>query len=411
MAAPLTCPYCNSTITLPGGVHAGQTVVCSRCGDAFTVPSSYSNSTAPPGAGSEPDEAGAGEYEPFGRRTSNRAVAGIILAIMGCMAAVGLAYALLTVKDRRAHDSGIPGKPRHAPPVRPEPMVPLPLPTAPDKLEALGYLPADTGLILAANVEELRSSPVGSRLLTEGFRAGKWDVRPEALIRWTGLRPQEIDHIVLGLRLDDSIPPCFWLIAHTNDRLDADQLSDRLKAQRVPGTEPRLVYRYSVPGVSLPLNFTCANDRTLVIALLPSFLTEIPATPYADVSQLGSELRNVIRNRREVGAVLWLAAHAQTWPRIAGQPLFEGMKRDELERIKRIKTVGLWVQIEETGGIRMRGDFHCKDRPAAAALDELFQGPHHAAKVSTKTALDGAWVSLQMQADLATLQEVLAALP
>jgi hypothetical protein len=325
------------------------------------------------------------------------------------MAAAGLAYALLTVKDRRAHDTAIASRPRRAPPAEPEPLSPLPAVTAPDKLAALTYLPSETGLILAAHVAELRDTPCGSKLVDEDIRVGTVDVRPEALARWTGLRIGVIDHLVVGARVDDSIPPRLCLIVHAKDPFNPAQLRAALHAQRVAGTGERAVYRYTAPDLSLPLYMICPTDRTAVVSLAAQLLDDVPNEPYADLSQLRPELRHMLRVRREVGAGVWLVAHVDSWPRIVVRPLLQGLNKDDLERIQQVRTLGVWVQVAGPSTIRVKADVCCKDTAAAASLEEFLRSPRRAANFTPKMARDGPWLSLQAITDLSALQKMLAA--
>jgi hypothetical protein len=345
-------------------------------------------------------------------RWSNRAVAGVVLGLMACMAAAGLAFALLTVNERRAHDTGIARRPlRRAPQVEPEPLPPAPPATAPDKLEALGYLPDKTGLVLAVHVAELLADPGGHKLLTDGFRVGKVDVRPQTLARWTGLRPEDLDHLVVGARVDESIPPHLWVIARTKEPYDAKRLRDHLQAQRVAGTGDRVVYRFTAPETSLPLNLSCPDDRTIVVSLLADDLRVVPKSPSEDLSQLNPGLRTMIRERREVGSPLWVAVQVDSWPRVLGRPLFQGMKKEDLARLQGVRALGGWLQPRGEDCVRVKAVFRCKDAAAAAALDEFFHSPQRDANPSLKAAREGEWLTLQVDTDLAGLQKALAPTP
>jgi hypothetical protein len=412
MAEFLTCPYCNSAVTVPAGMAVGHSVACPRCGDAFTLRRPASSGTDLTSSRTAGLPRAALPGLPPLRHTSNRAVAAVIVAVMACMAAAGLAFALWTVKDRRAHDTAIAQKPRHAPPAVVEPLPPAPPAVAPDKLEALGYLPAQAGLILAAHVADLQASPAGKKLLADGFQVGKTPIRPETLARWTGFKPNEIDHLAVGVRVDDSIPPHLWLVARTKEPYNAGQARAQLQAQRVAGSGDRPVWRAAVPGVPLPLYFLLPDERTVVVSLAPEHLRDVPETPYQELSQLrGTGLRVMIRERREVGSPLWLVAHVSNWPVVLARPLFQGLKKEDLDRLKAVRTLGVWVEPEGADHVKVKAAFHCKDAAAAEVLDEFLQAPRRAANPSLKTSREGEWLSVQLSADLSGAGKLLAAPP
>lgn len=137
---PLACPYCNALVPVAPGAFQGQRVPCPRCGEAFTLrqpPLSGSARvqvipaavTAPPGVDFDVERrVRAGRYKHL--------TAAVVLGVMGLMAAVGLAFALYTVPDRRAHDTAMPAPHRRSP-LQDLPETPPPAVTPPAALEAL----------------------------------------------------------------------------------------------------------------------------------------------------------------------------------------------------------------------------------------------------------------------------------
>src|SRR5262245_14532751 len=190
---PLACPYCNAYVTIPAGTLAGQRVPCPRCGEAFSYrlredgasalapPTSAAITTMPLGSTTVPTTQ---------RRWSNRAVAGVVVGVMVTMAAVGLWWALGTVNDRRARD-------------RPDPA---------------GYLPADVDLVGVVYVRLTMENPAGRDFLRQlglGPGAGGGLINLE---RWTSLKAEEIEQVVLGLKVKDyTFPPRLTLIVQTRE--------------------------------------------------------------------------------------------------------------------------------------------------------------------------------------------------
>src|SRR4051794_28428127 len=122
-----SCPYCGASFALPDAATAAR-VECPRCHEVFP------NRAALRLDASADTSAVDLNHRPAARsaapRRSNRTVAVTVLGIMGTMAAIGLAFALWTVKDRRKHD-------RPNAPEASTARTNLP----PTQLPAVGYLP------------------------------------------------------------------------------------------------------------------------------------------------------------------------------------------------------------------------------------------------------------------------------
>jgi hypothetical protein len=396
--ASLACPYCNASVTVSPGTPAGHRVSCPRCGDSFTLrqpvpgdailqvpslPSPDLNSLTLP-------------------RRSNARTAGLVLGVMGCMAAVGLAFALVTQPERRAHDAGIPKKARRAP--QPAPEEPLPPITAPDKLEALGYLPSDTGIIIGVHVADLLGTPTGRQLLQEPIRIGRTEIKVADWSRALGLRLEDLDHAVVGLKVENAFPPRFHLVGKTREPFDPEQLRARLDGQRVAGAKKKGTFRYSIPGQLVPLAMYCPDNRTAVVALLDTQLEAVPAAPVTDLAALRPELRMVLRERRELGSPFWVVGHVENWNKTPLHKALEKRPKEERQKLLQVRTVGAWVQLDD--GVAVKVSFHCQDAAKARAVDEVLRAAGRP-DFPLKTAVDGPWVSVQLRTDLATIQHVL----
>ncbi|HEX4591514.1 MAG TPA: hypothetical protein VH120_16375, partial [Gemmataceae bacterium] len=91
MALTVSCPYCNAPVPVPA---ASGRVFCPRCEEAVPINGTANDAspTVSPSDSATPS------------RPSNRAIAGLVIAVMLGMAALGLAFALQTVGVRRAND-------------------------------------------------------------------------------------------------------------------------------------------------------------------------------------------------------------------------------------------------------------------------------------------------------------------
>src|SRR5690348_9656924 len=151
--AELHCPYCNAVVP-PGPVlRPGQQVTCPRCEESFKP---KVTGEVPAADAARQDVDLPPQVPPVRQPArSNLLVALAVLGLMGVMAAAGLALALWTKPQRRANDSGL-KRSRLSHKRRPqrESDVTPPDRVAPLELGALGYLPADSDVLLGAHVAE-----------------------------------------------------------------------------------------------------------------------------------------------------------------------------------------------------------------------------------------------------------------
>src|SRR5262249_11672628 len=108
-AETISCPYCNSLVTLLRPAGAGQRLRCPRCHELFPYRGGEEVTQAPDNAYVlDPADtmdrfSGSSSTRPP-RSWSNRAVALVIVSIMIAMAALGLTFALFTTESRRQRD-------------------------------------------------------------------------------------------------------------------------------------------------------------------------------------------------------------------------------------------------------------------------------------------------------------------
>src|SRR5438445_8779246 len=106
-AETLSCPYCNSSVTLVRPAGAGQRLRCPRCHELFPYRGGHGIQ-----AGDDAQLLDPADMEPFGegsgnqpsRSWSNRAVAFVIVGIMLVMATIGFTFAWFTTESRRQRD-------------------------------------------------------------------------------------------------------------------------------------------------------------------------------------------------------------------------------------------------------------------------------------------------------------------
>src|SRR5579884_4123827 len=274
MATLPSCPYCNAVVAVPAGTRAGQLVPCPRCGERFPYhgPTPEENG-APPGSlpTAAPEVQPTAEPESLVDRAgerlrtwSKRTILLTILGVMALMAGSGLALALMTQRYRRANDR-LPAPDETAARVRI---------AAPPDLAGIGYLPADTDVIAAVHVAEALQEPAGQQFLRrfrpeEAVRGPREQELPLGgfLEQWTGLAPEDLDHVVLGLKVaGNAIPPRAILVAQTRRRYDAGKILTALKAKRVSETD-RPLYQFHIERLGQTPVLWFAGEHTFVVAL------------------------------------------------------------------------------------------------------------------------------------------------
>ncbi len=310
----LTCPYCNASIRVRPGTTAGQRIVCPRCGDSFqlrpldTITESP-RPQMPAETGITADAPAAGSSIPVAQaelrsRRSIWLVGGAVVAVMLFMAGVGLTFMLMTQDQRRAYDTS-------RPPRRPGRQLGVPEPdlapiatVAPDKLAALGYLPAGTNFLVGARIAELLDNPIGTRFLRDPVKFGTSEFRLESLPGWVGLRLEDLDHLVFAATVDDAVVPPFYLILRTASPYDEEQMRQGLKATRAAGAGKKKVYAFRIPKIDFTLHVWFADERTLVLAVFADQLESLPDRPIEDLSQLPESVRSPAQAARARGARL-----------------------------------------------------------------------------------------------------------
>jgi hypothetical protein len=363
-------------VAVPAGTRDGQLVPCPRCGERFAYrgPTVAGNGTVPPAPAADRPPAGENAVDRLGERlrgASKRSVALVVLVVMVVMAAGGLALALATQQLRRSHD-------RLPPPDEGVPRVRL---VAPADLAGLGYLPPDTDVIAAVHVAEALQEPAGRDFLKR--------FRPEEAVRdepeqgpalagdlehWTGLALDDLDHVVLGLKVaGGDFPPRTVLVAHTRRRYDDRKVVEALKATRLQSAG-RELYRFRLERPPLQPVLWFAGERTLVVALTPEQLAEVPEKPQPGIEPFAAPLQEMLKARLGTGVQAWAVGHADDWERTTAKLALTSLLRDPDRRVlDGVRTFGLALRFDD--GLTLTGSCHCADGSAARALAERLVPP------------------------------------
>jgi hypothetical protein len=375
MIATSSCPYCNAVVAIPAGTRDGQFVPCPRCGERFPYHGLAIEGNGTPPAPAEPGGQPAGEnvVDRVGERlrgASKRSIALVVVGVMLVMAAGGLTLALATQHFRRTND-------RPPPPDEGATRVRV---VAPPDLAGIGYLPADTDIVAAVHLAEALQDPAGQEFLKrfrpEGAvrdQPGQGPALAGDLEHWTGLALDDLDHVVLGLKVGGgALPPRTVLVAQTRRRYDADKVLKALKATRL-AQSARELYRFHLERPPLQPVLWFAGERTLVVALTPEQLAEVPENPPPGAEHLAAPLREMLRTRLGPGVQAWAVGHADDWERTTAKVPLAFLREPDRRVLEGVRTFGVALRFGE--GLTLTGACHCADAAAARALEERLAPP------------------------------------
>jgi hypothetical protein len=328
----------------------------------------------------------------FRVKRSNRATSLFVLANMVALALVTLGAALATQSYRRHLDSGLPPRPKRSPPAQ-EVAPTGPVAVAPARLAALGYLPPRIDVVCGVHVAELMATPAGQKLINEPLKFGNSDVRLADLARKTGLEASELDHFVVGMRLDQPLSVVF--VIRTLRPYDSVKVREALKARSLPGAaKGRSLYEAAFPAGNLPALLWCADDRTLLIGLARESLEKARVPGEGTADSLAPEVRDLLTERIRPVAQLWLVGHATDWTASAASLLLARLPAEWQERLAPVRTFGIWAMVDDKS-VTLNAAAQCDDAKATERLEKWLTGRANA-KNPPHMAQDGNWMSLQM---------------
>ena len=306
--------------------------------------------------------------EPAPGPLPNRSLARFILAGMGLLAGAALVFALLTTPFRRQNDYRRQDLPpeglTHAPTDLP----------APAELAALGYLPADCQAVAGLNVTQLQSREEGRKLL-DRFRSGNLFLGLGQVEQWTGLKATEIDHLALGVRLDQDLPR-FTLVVRTRKTYSLKALEQALAPARPAAFAGRPAYPIRLGPMGQAVLW-CRDDSTMVLAinLLTAKLDdlkELPAEPRKTIDALAPSLREALTGGLNREAFLWVAGEFRDTPRL--QTWLQVMTKSSPQTpnwLTRVQAFRAGARFHE--GLTLDAALQASDEAAARQLQELLE--------------------------------------
>jgi hypothetical protein len=334
-----TCPFCNAVVPLDEAAHGR--VTCPRCGEAVPVPALNGDYVAPAAT------ATVSAPSSVSRRQHNRLLGLGVVVGMLILAAV---VALLLINTR--------GKRR--------------LSTLAES-EAVGYLPDDTNVIFALNPAEADRTTEGKETLAK--------LSPD-LERLVGLKAEQVEAVVIGLRVDTNVFPRTRIVVRTKSEIDFDAVRAKLQAGSAKKDKDREYYPFTIRGLPLPLEFALWSPapHTLVAVYPPTEVGLVPAQPSDNADRFAAPLAELLKARPERDSFIWLAAHNDNWNNTSLHttlPLL-GLSREFVKKAGEVRTIGLAMR-KETGATTTRArparvSEGTPPDPRAVALDLVLIG-------------------------------------
>jgi hypothetical protein len=334
---------------------------CPRCHELFPY-----RAGAEAGGQAHPEHSDPGEIEsPLGERVdrvplprwSNRAVATIILSVMGVMAAIGLAFAWFTTENRRQRDHLGQTSAPSSPPVSA---------VAPAKLAGLGYLPEGTEAIIGIHVAELMAQP-DSRSILRLMREDRVNFGVYRLEEVTGLRLEDLDHIVLGVHGLRA-----FLVVQTRRPYDPEEIRENLEVSTSIQRGHRMLYTFPLEQTLFKGTLWCASERTLVFALRPADLDAVPDKPTTDLERFPTPVQEYLRKELREGTPVWVAGFSNKWDDILGLLLL-GLPDADRQIVMQVNAFCGWLRCNDRK-LTGRVDVRCSDAAGAENLDRYLEG-------------------------------------
>lgn len=324
----VSCPFCNANMPLSGPVPSSHRIICVRCGEQIPLPA-VSGLREPALTAALP----AAPVTPAVQQRKNRRIGLLVLGGMAVLFCAALFFALQTRGQRGTRSLA--------------------------ESPALGYLPDDTNLIAAVNVEAADDARKERKAGAEPDIADRLFFANNAALpmaQFTGLQRTDVEEIMLGLRVDTNLIPKVRLIVRTRTSYDAEQLRERLGSFRSKQEGTKKVDSIRPKGLPLEAVLWCATERTFVVTLTPEDMDKVPNEPAKNVERLSPQLVDLLRYRGEKGTFFWLVGHADNWEPTGLGLLIKTTKKvtaDERAKLFKIQTFAVAMRVD-SGAVTSR---------------------------------------------------------
>jgi hypothetical protein len=400
------CPFCNGVLPPLATRPASEKRPCPRCGEPIAAARWPIDAAAAAFKAGEPPLPAAPNT-----RAANRTTGLMMLGIMVSMAFIGLGYMLWTTQIRRARD-----------PKKVEKLEPISA-RRPLELSGLGYLPRDCQVIAGLHIVEMLNDKQGQALLAAP-RPFLLDLCAKQITRTTGLKLEDLDHIVLAVVLDapkaNAIDPVaifpmqLAMIVKTRPKVSLEKIADA-RPRRSTLHQDRPLYEFSLEPLGEAMLW-CVEDQTLIyVARLDApkleHLRALSATPRKIDEAAPAVLAKAMQERLPTHPYVWavgrvdqLGAAKEFLPFLA-----LGAKAD-LGPLKELQTFA--VSLEPVEGLTLKGDFQLPSAKSAAAFKKLLERAQIDGAKSQKVEAappdePEQWVTWQVRSDVPAMRDLL----
>jgi hypothetical protein len=297
----------------------------------------------------------------------------VIVSIMLVMAAIGFAFAWFTTESRRQRDRL--GETSAAASSQ---VVSI----APAKLAALGYLPRDTDAVAGIHIAELMNQP-GTAAILQLMRSDRMNFGIHRLEQLTGLRLEDLDHVVIGLKMEEADLPHIYVIVKTRFPYDEEEIRERLKAKRPVKVAEKLVYRIALEQIQATIALWCADERTLVFALHQKDLAGLPAKPIPGADRFSPQIGKYLAPApyqaklstlpgqgpiMENGTEVWVVGASGKWDDTLAFLRLVGLEEADRRVLSQVRAFR--GQVRCGGNVDVRIEVKCADADGASEFDK-----------------------------------------
>jgi hypothetical protein len=378
MTPSISCPYCNASVST-GDLHqAGTKVPCPRCGEPLPGHLVKDLAIVP-------------TPEPVAMATSagwtNRKIGLAIFGGMFLMAILGLTLALITVESRRQNDYRL----RRGTTL-------LPSVNSPGDLGGLGFLPAEVNVVLAVRVAELFKDAAGTTLL-QAPRPAILDILLGTIEKWTKLKSEDLDHIVVATEIKDKLPQ-LTVVVETRRAYDPAALAKALHPAVPILQRGRPLFRFGLqPGEGM---LWCPEPRTLVLlfrldGLKMDDLEAIPHSPRQGTEAPPKAIQDLLAPPARVNknSLIWVAGRLPEPSPVKELLTFANVSADYVQFLTNLRAFGVSLVSQE--GLVLIGHFQTGAEKTTAAVRKQLEGLNFENLKSRVVAdPEARWITWQM---------------
>jgi len=200
------------------------------------------------------------------------------------------------------------------------------------------------------------------------------------LQEWTGISLNEIDHVIVGLKVDNNLLPRLIVIIETNRPMSTARVKERLRAGRLPDKEA-----YLFP-----------SDRIVMLGLTKNDLQSVSGQRKEGIGHLALPLQKALKERVPRGDQVWAVGQSDDWQKTLVLAFLAELPKEDRAVIQRIQTFAIGVRVDQ--GETVEAAFRCSDETGAKALEQWLRQQGRDEMKEMKISQQEDWVSIQAKA-------------